>query len=210
MNLAELLSACRIDLQDTGATPRWPDATLYVFLCDAIRDYSNWFPRRIDRVLLTESNGAYPLPSDYVEVVTVESPIGTYLSKRCPVPGAVYTNDPSPRYYTVDAGSLYLYGSPASGVYLSYKAVHSFPTSETDVEWVCSIPDRDIELIRLYVSAKAHMQMRGKQSRLDRFDMGSGRRDDNPVTPETTNLMDEYRAKINERFGGRAINLYRP
>lgn len=210
MNLAEILSACRIDLQDSGASPRWPDAALLVFLCDAIRDYSNWFPRRIDRVELTPAGAAYPLPPDFVDEISVESPLGTYLSRRCPVPGAAYTNHAAARYYTVDAGSLYLYGSPASGVYLTYRAVHSFPTSERDAAWVCSVPERDIELIRLYVSAKAHAQMRGKQSRLDRFDSGSGRRDDNPVAPEVSHLLDEYRAKISERFGGRAISLYRP
>ena len=66
-----------------------------------------------------------------------------------------------------------------------------------------------IELIRLFVKAKIHEQMRAKTARQDRFDQGSGRRDDNPITPETVNLFKEYRQRIFDRMPGGAVKLYR-
>ena len=71
------------------------------------------------------------------------------------------------------------------------------------------MPIADIELIRLYVVAKAYAQMRAKQSSLDRFKVGTGKRDDNPVAPEVTSLMDDYREKIAERIAGGYIALER-
>lgn len=208
--LRELIADVRADLQDSGASPRWSDAVLYVFIKDAIRDYSTWFPRRTDRAALAPAGAAWALPPDFIEAIQVETSPGVYLSRRSPVPGASYTNLAQPRCYALDAGGLYIYGPQPSSPLLTYYAVHPIPASEMDAGWVCTVPDRDLELIRLYVGGKAHAQMRAKQSRLDRFEVGSGRRDDNPVAPEAATLMAEYRLKIAERFGGRAVILYRP
>ncbi len=47
---AQLLADIRIDLKDTGTTPRWSDAALYLYAKDAIRDYSSYFPLRVTRL----------------------------------------------------------------------------------------------------------------------------------------------------------------
>jgi hypothetical protein len=177
-----------------------------MYIKDAIRDYSMWFPRRIDRFELVEANGHYALPSDFVREIDVESPEDTYWIKKVERPGVRFTTG---KFYFIDGGNLYLGEDTDDEVELSYLAVHDVPTSETDLTFELSIPDRDIELIRIYVRAQVHIQMRSKQARLDRFEAGSGRRDDNPLLPETTNLMDEYYKKIAERVTGGPVVLYR-
>jgi hypothetical protein len=61
----------------------------------------------------------------------------------------------------------------------------------------------------LYVKAKVYEQMRSRQASLDRFKLGNGARDDNPLTPEVDDLMKVYHEKIAERIPGGNIELYR-
>lgn len=210
MNWIALRDQIRADLQDTGSTPRWTDDLLFVYSVDAIRDYSMYFPRRLDRVVLTASGSGFGLPVDFVEDILVENPADYTLEKRLERPGSRYLNQSSrPTQYYIDGGVLYINGAPQGDVLLTYSALHAVPSSRSDTTWSSTFPDADIELIRLYVSGKVHAQMRSKQSRLDRFDPGSGRRDDNPLAPESQSLMEEYYRKIAERTAGGVIRLYR-
>jgi hypothetical protein len=210
---SEFLAEVRADLQDTGATPRWSDGVLYTFSKDAIRDYSTWFPRRIDRLEIVEVSDVYPLPSDFIDDITVESPIGTFLETRRERPGNKYLSRTKPFFYFIQGGNLYFDGAPSEGVFLTYHAVHAIPPSDidelSDGDFEFTIPDMDIELPRLYIQAKVHAQMRAKTARLDRFQQGSGRRDDNPILPETNSLLNEYHFKIAQRLSGGAVRLYR-
>ena len=106
---------------------------------------------------------------------------------------------------------MYLNGDPLDGydVLLSYDAFHDTPATK-DAVFTLTVPTADEELLRLYVRAKAYGQTRSVQSSLDRFKLGAGRRDDNPLEPEFGNLMDEYQAKIAERYPGGVVKLYRP
>ena len=208
-----LLADIRADLQDTSDRPRWSDDTLYVFTKDAVRDYSTWFPRRVDRLEMTLEDGRYPLPLDYIEDIQVECPLDTFLERRLDRPGVKYRR--SSLYYFIQGGSLYLAGAPlgdggtgSSGVYLTYLASHPVPGSVTDPEFIFTVPDSDIELMRLYVKAKVNGQMRQRQAALDRF-KPVGERTDNPLEPEVDNLWGEYYAKIAQRIPGGVISLYR-
>lgn len=201
-----LLADIRADLQDLSETnPRYGDKLLWTYAKDAIRDYSLWFPLRVDRLELVPVMGKYPLPQNYVEDIQVECPVNTLLERRRDRPGARYAA--SPHYYIIQGGNLYLAGSP-SGVFLTYLAAHPVPTSETDLDFVLTIPDTDVELLRLYVKAKIQALTRGRQANLDRF-KSNGQRDDNPLIPETQNLMEEYEKKISERIPGGSVTLYR-
>jgi len=206
-----LLADIRADLKDTASTPRWSDSSLFVWAKDAIRDYSIHFPVQ-KSVVLTESDGKYELPSDFEHDVYVTCPDDAYLERRDTRPGVEYLEVFRPTLYTIREGFLYLNGSPSTGenVTLFYEAKHPVPASETDTTFELTIPEGDEELIRLYVKAKATEQIRTLTSNLDRFSPGSGRRDDNPLEPETSNLMGEYYRKIAERFPGGVIKLYRP
>jgi hypothetical protein len=212
-----LITDIRADLQDTGDKPRWGDETLYVFAKDAIRDYSTWFPRRIDRSELSLSGSptgaAFLLPEDFIEDIQVESPLNTLLERRLDRPGVRYRRNYL--YYYIQGGALYLTGLPmdginhtSPGVYLTYFASHPVPASVVDTEFILTIPDSDIELVRLYVKAKVNGQMRQRQAALDRF-KPVGERTDNPLTPEVSNLWHEYYARIAQRIPGGVISLYR-
>lgn len=211
----DFLEDLREDLKDTGATPKWSDDVLLVYLKDSIRDYSTWFPRRIDRTALTEVAEAYDLPDDFVDVVFLECPRDTYLEARNPRPGTKFpTVSGTPVLFYIDGGSLYLWGSPDSGdeVLLTYRAVHSIPSAWTDAVTTLTVPARDLELIRLYIKAKAYESMRSRQASLDRFKLratAGADRQDNPLGPEVDDLMATYHQKISARLGGGTIKLYR-
>jgi hypothetical protein len=209
---AQLLADIRIDLKDTGSTPRWTDDALYLYTKDAIKDFSTHFPV-VKRAILSAANEAYALPADLVEIWNVECPAGRFLERRLERPGSHYnTTAGRPTQYFIEGGSLYLNGDPLSGetVVLTYGAQHAIPDDAKDTTHTLTIPPMDEELIRLYVKAKAAEQIRTQQASLDRFKLGSGARDDNPLAPETGNLIDEYRSKIAERYPGGIIKLYRP
>src|SRR5512133_187762 len=147
-----LLADIRADLQDTSDKPRWANDTLYVYAKDALRDYSLWFPRRMDRVELTSEGSKYPLPTDFIEDIQVECPLDTLLERRLDRPGVKYRKNAL--YYTIQGGNLYLKGSPLGDtLYLTYLASHPVPASKDDITFVVTIPDADIELARLYVKA---------------------------------------------------------
>lgn len=200
-----LLADIRADLQDLSENPRYSNQLLWTYAKDAIRDYSLWFPLRVDRLGLVPVEGKYPLPQNYVEDIQVECPVDTLLERRRDRPGARYAA--SPHYYAIQGGNLYIAGSP-SGVFLTYLAAHPVPASDVDLDFVLTVPDTDIELIRLYVKAKIQALTRGRQANLDRF-KSNGQRDDNPLAPETLSLMDEYEKKIAERIPGGSVTLYR-
>jgi len=66
----------------------------------------------------------------------------------------------------------------------------------------------DLELLRLYVKAQAIGSMRTKGARLDQYKM-TGKRNDNPLQPETMSIIEEYDRKIQERKPARVVHLYR-
>lgn len=209
----DLLTEVRVDLKDPSGS-KWDDSTLYVWLKDAVRDYSTYFPYRVDRAELTASdteNKVYTLPAEFVDTIYVESPKGTYLEERNPRPGARYADTPSPYTFVTDGGSLILSGPPSTGdsVWMTFHAVHLLPTGPEETTFTLTVPDADIELIRIYMVAKAQTQYRGNQARLDRF-KETGRRDDNPLEDEVIYTMDDYYRKIASRFKGGVVKLYRP
>lgn len=217
MDWQSMRASLRFDLKDTSDTPKWSDEELYNFWLDAVRDYSMWFPRVPDRETLSgSSTGPYTLPSDLVEVLFVEVPEGRFLEERVPKPGVRYPSQTGrPFYWYLMGGTLFLDSAPMDSdeVLLTYSGVHAIPENVTDNDSLITIPDKDLELPRLYVQAKAYSQMRHKQSSLDRFKtrVSSGdTRMDNPLRPEVDVLMQEYYAKISERVPGGYVRLIRP
>lgn len=204
MNWATFLSALRQDLKDTGATPRWSDELLHTYTVDAVADYSRWLPRRIDRVTLTLTGGVYPLPSDFIRVIAVESPIDAVIEEGDIVPGRRRSRNA----YMLSGGNLYFVQVPASDVLLTYYALHPSPANKDDTAFVFTVPAVDLELLRLYIKGKCYEHLRSRTASLDRFKLG-GSRDDNPITPEVDDLLGEYRRKIAERMPGGSITLYR-
>jgi hypothetical protein len=210
----QLLADIREDLKDTAAQKRWSDAALFVWAKDAVRDYSLYFPLYQARVELAASEGSYPLPPDYLGGEVVECPAYRFLERISGRPGNsyIYLSTGLPTAYFIIGGRLYLHGVPQPGdtLLISYDAVHPVPATADDSAFQMTVPMLDEELLRLYVKAKATEQYRTSQAALDRFKLGSGDRQDNPMAPEVGDLMQEYHRKIAERFAGGVIQLYRP
>ena len=217
MNWGEMKAVLRIDLKDTGATPRWNDNDLYIAWLDAVRDYSLWFPYMPERAQLSGTGtGPYTLPSDFVRAVFVEVPEDRFLEERAPRPGVRYlTQAGRPFNWYLLGGNLMLDVAPydTDDVLLTYEALHSMPSDVNDDTDDLTIPVVDEELPRLYVQAKVYGQMRQQQSALDRFKTrvsAGNTRDDNPLNPEVDTIMDEYYMKIAERIPGGSVRLNRP
>lgn len=207
---AQLLSDIRVELKDVAAT-KWPSESLYIWVKDAIKDYSGWFPMAVDKQEMSlDDTFSATLPSDFLQDFTVESPENSFLERRSGRPGKKYTTPASPTLYHISGGRLYLDAAPVSECLLTYGALHTIPATYLSTTTIMSVPSSDEELIRLYVLAKANEQVRTKQAGIDRFKLGAGRRDDNPINLEVSTLMDEYYSKIAERSPGGAIALYRP
>ena len=209
---ANLLTDVRAELEDTDEDAyEWSDALLYIWLKDAIADYSLYNPVTKRDTLSVIADASYAFPTDYLVDLNVEAPAGTYLRKRFISPGRKFirtTGDPV--YYWIIGSVLYLNSTTTDDVYLTYQGLHEWPDAVDDTTHEFNtLPPRDEELIRLYMRAKAYQQMRSGQSNLDRFALGSGDRDDNPLTPEYDNLMEDYERKIYERYGGGVVVLYR-
>jgi hypothetical protein len=210
---ADFVADVRVDLKDPQGT-KFPEAQLLVWARDAIRDYSGYFPKRISRLSLeaTDTDGLlYTLPADFVSVISVEAPQDTFLERREVRPGTRLRS--TPFFYSVEGGSIVLGAAPsASEILLTYMAVHDVPADpvgEDPVSFTFTVPDRDMELIRIYTAAKAHERMRMNQARLDRFRDGQ-KRDDNPLDEEVEDQMRVYREKLYARIPGGAVSLYRP
>jgi hypothetical protein len=214
-----LLTDIRADLKDSGTTLKYSDSMIFLYLKDALRDYSQFFPLKKFRVamVLNLIPTSFVLPLDYIGGAIVECPLDRFLEERLAISGNTYNSVRPATTFAIVGGLLYINGDPpTSSVYLSYDAHHPIPAAITGPpavpigDFVMTIPEDDEELIRLYIKAKVYGQTRTLASSLDRFKLGTGARDDNPLRPEVSNLMDEYHAKIDERFPGGVVKLYRP
>ncbi len=202
-----LLADLREDLQDTSETnPAYSDRMLWMYARDAVRDYSQYFPLRVDAIEITGVDGRFSLPANYIEEIYVECPRGTYLEPRAVAPGIKKIVGTVPYRYEIECGGVYLDAPTTQNIWLTYHAYHGFPTSEADGVTIITIPDGDMELIHLYVRARITTQLRARTARLDRY-REDGRRDDNPLDLEYRNLMAEYHTKIMSRLTTSAVYL---
>jgi len=211
-----LRTAIRDELKDTTVDKyRWSDDLLFLYVKDALNDYSLWFPDREDRLTLVKhDSGYYTLPDDYVETIYVECPQDRYLEQRRPKPGVRYPSreGSKPFFYHIQGGKLYLGASSSEDVLLTYNKVHGAPASIDDDAHIFTVPVSDEELIRLFILAKCYGYLRSRQSALDRFkdrSQSGSSRQDNPLNPEVEDLMKEYYRKLYDRVGGGTIQLYR-
>jgi hypothetical protein len=203
---ASFLSNIRAYLQDEGDNPKFSDSLIYLYTCDALRDYSQWFPKET-RVEIDPVDGVYPFPSDFEDVLAIECPEDTYLKRRLARPGYKYKTLATPTHFWETSSGIEINTDSDDSIFLTYSGCHNLPSSAEDDTFEFTVPERDMELINIYVRAQCLEQTRTRQSNLDRF-RRRGERDDNPMIYETHNLMDEYLAKIAERSKGGVIYLY--
>jgi hypothetical protein len=215
MNWGDLVFEVRTAIEDTSETPKYPDKLLLSYCREAVADYSQFLPLTYEDVELVQALDnpkKFTLPVDFIDDVSVSCPAGRYLEPRRGRLGTKVAVSNRPLFYHTD-GNRYLYLDADPGedaVLLSYKALHPIPTSETDTAFVFTIPDANMELIKLYMEGKVNTKIRNSQARLDRFKIGQGARTDNPMTEEAEDFFDEYRRKLAERIPSQPVMLYRP
>ena len=215
MNWGDFLAEFRVEIDDTAATPKYSDKLLFSYLREAVSDYSQFLPlTREDEEMTQDPDNSkkFWLPTDFIDDISVACPAGRYLEPRRGRLGTKVAVSSRPLFYHTDGNAyLYLDADPAEdAVLLSYKALHPIPTSESDAAFVFTIPDANLELIKLYMAAKVNTKMRNSQARLDRFKIGQGARTDNPMSEEVEDFFHEYRRKLAERLPSQPIILYRP
>jgi len=201
----QVLADLRNDMQES-ANPKLSEDNAYLYLRFALSDYSHWNPLILSTTLTLSGAGMASLPADFMSVIEVRSggklilPLGTNTSN----PPTSVPAFGQWRWWT-EAQNLRLttYADPADGLSLIYRAQHTPPEDKDDTDAVMTFPDADEEPILLYIRAKAMGALRSKGSQLDRYKRRTqpGDRQDNPLEPEETNLMDEYLAIMRTRYG---------
>lgn len=141
----------------------WPDSTLNAWINDAIRDFSNYFPRQLTaEISCTANTKVYSLAAytGLLSLILVEYPKGEtpprYLLRR-PESGAFYElpvydlrGDPP--------SSLVLGESPATGekIDIYYSATHPAISADTTA---LTISDQQLDALRLYCIWQAVREM---------------------------------------------------
>jgi hypothetical protein len=213
MNWGQFLTELRSELKDDGTTQKFSDDLLYVFLRDGIWALSEWLPRDIGRITLTAEETdpkKFALPTDFIEEYLVECPLDNALTFRYVRPGVRRATSVRPLFYWTNTGYLFLDADPGeNAVLISYYGVHGIPADASDQTFDLTVPMRDIELLKLYIFGRVFQRERSRQSLLDRFKVGTGDRQDNPIEPEVVDYMGQFNEKLAERIGGKAVFLTR-
>jgi hypothetical protein len=211
----QFLATIREEIKDNGATVRYSDSLLLGFTKDAIRDYSTFFPKIVVQEELCPDDVtplAYCMPEEISEIIEVQCPLGTFLQERVDRLGRKVVVTDRLLFYAFDDDHVYFNAAPHDGdtPYITYARSHDVPCDVEDCTFTFSIKDADLELIKLYVQGKVQIRVRGDQSKLDRFKVTSGVRDDNPMDVEATDYMARYHEKIVQRIRGGTIQLFNP
>lgn len=134
----------------------WPDATINLWIKQAIRDYSNYFPQLVSTTInCVADQRVYSLTSytGIREVIEVEYPDGEDPPRYLYRLGEKHPRFIDGQYYDVRISDvplvLVLGEEPASGeqIAFTYQADHTIPTQDSDT---LTMPDRHLEALVLF------------------------------------------------------------
>lgn len=145
-----------------NSVSEWPDATLNVWINQAIRDYSHYFPLvSYEAVPVVAAQRAYTLGATYtpgiIEVIKVEYPTGgsppTYLQRLSMNSSAFWDG----HYYDLRGdppNAIQIGESPTTGQYIGiqFTKLHTIPTGDTSV---LTVPDIHLEALQMFCKWKA-------------------------------------------------------
>ena len=144
--LLQLADRCQLALNDSGVGT-WPQATVEAWVLDAIRDYSQYFPRvRTSTTTITTPSSTphvFDLPGDFLAVVLVEFPDGEdppeYLQLRSRTRDGFwdYTGfyDIEPSHDAATAGKLYLSENVRAGAIPCAARIRCLDAQTGSVRW---------------------------------------------------------------------------
>ncbi len=198
----DLRNLCRRRLGDLTAPYHWSDLQINQWINDAIADFGQHFPRQISAAITTAADQRqYELPAGFQSAVSVEYPQGeeppVYLQRLAY--SAFEFWQLGGRYDIVrrrDGSSvdeLWISDDPLEGetIQLEYLADHASLDDDGDA---CTVPDRHLELLVLFVRWASLQELAAEEAR-----------DPDPATPAMsvldTNAMRAeraYRAAVKE------------
>ena len=137
--------ADRIQLMlNDAAVGTWPQATIESWVCEAIRDYSQYFPRTrtVSQLVTSSPDHTWDLQPDFLGIIQVEYPTGEnppeYLTLRSRRHDNFWDEegyyDIEPSGDAVTQGVLYLSEIPTAGEYIgvTYLAPHDPDLGSSD------------------------------------------------------------------------------
>jgi hypothetical protein len=168
-SLADLIDRCQVFLNDEKDTS-WDTEMIGTFLNDAIRDYSQHFPRvRQETINLVVGQNIYDLPADLLGLIAVEYPGGQnppeYLGRKAFTAASfwwqkgfydvVYNRDDA------NVDELWLSTDPSAGqtAVIHYNAAHQLmadPAAPTETN---SVPELHQPLLVKYVAWQAALHL---------------------------------------------------
>jgi hypothetical protein len=171
--LAALADRCQINLSDSGAAT-WPQATVEQWVNDAIRDYSNHFPRyRSDTLETVADDRTYDLPADFMNMIYVEYPTGQsppeYLSRMNHQHPEFWNED---YWYDIirhedvgDVDELWISKKPSAGQTITfiYRAWHDFALANSGTITVPAVHE-NILMAFVYWTAQKELLAAESQS----------------------------------------------
>jgi hypothetical protein len=176
LTFTALIDRAQVLLNDEAAAT-WDTEMVGTFINDAIRDYSQHFPRQADTTInMTTGTSTYNLPADLLAVHSVEYPTGetprAYLS-RLPVSHSAFSCGQNWYDYrrtfssaavpTLTLSATVATGESAAVIYAATHAVMDDPSSPTGTN---TVPDQHQPLLMKYVlwQATNHLLMAEQQS----------------------------------------------
>lgn len=169
----DIRNLCRRRLGDLAAPYHWSDLQINQWINDAIADYGQNFPRQLRLEIDTHADlQQYELPAGFQSVVSVEYPADEdppeYLRRLA------YTHvefwELGGRYDVVRRGDgtavdeLWLSDEPEDGktIRLEFLADHASLDDDGDA---CTVPDRHLELLVLFVRWAALQELAASEAR---------------------------------------------
>lgn len=218
MNWGQLLADLRLDMKDTGETPRLDDATAYLYLKFALADYSQWNPATKTVTLDFDNTGMATLPDDFISPIEVRDSVSQALirpRRGVSNPPAALVFPAQEIFWWIEGTKLRVtsWGDSPDTASLLYKGRHLPPANASATTTALTIPESDERAILLFIRGSYANTMRTKTSQLDRYKRkteAGNTRQDNPIRPEEDNLMDEYMDLMNTRYGGGSVRLAAP
>jgi len=213
-------AALKSDIQTfLGSDTRWTAAELMLYANWAIRAYSEYFFQVSSTGYTTDgTTKEWDLPSGYIGVERVEydpSASGNleFLEEIQIKPGTRFYNVSSniPLMYHVEDDKLKLTSPPdaADTLTVFYQVRH---TEIVDDSTTLTIPDRDLELIVLFVASKAAARVMIDQANLDRWkqrQVNAGSPVQNPLTPPHRQFEQEFWQRLFDRLPKGTVEIYR-
>lgn len=202
---ATLRQNIRLQLDDTGDTPKWTDAELLLYVKRAVQAYSQYFPMDATATP-TGSDGDYTVEDTWdIDRVshTTDADYEEFLEELDRLPGQAM------HYYLEgwwrEDTTLSVYPTTLEDVKIYYTSCHTLPTQDSSV---LTVPIDDEGLLEVFVLRKCHDRYVGKTGLLDRW-KESGKRDDNPILMSVINWQRQWEHGIAQRLSRRRLRMYK-